>query len=69
VVALPVMGWRAVRDRDRGHRGVDRSARHLHSTIFFIIPNDFQMDLNLNWSKDGLLMVEHFQVKYGAYRE
>jgi hypothetical protein len=26
----------------------------------------FQTDLNLNWSKDGILMLEHFQIKYGV---
>jgi hypothetical protein len=31
---------------------------------FFNYLNIFQTDLNLNWSKDGLLLFEIFQIKY-----
>jgi hypothetical protein len=35
-----------------------------HSTVFYLF-NFFQTDLSLNQSKDGLPMLNFFEIKYG----
>jgi hypothetical protein len=47
----------------RGDRPVGQAAAQYH---FFIYSNIFQTYLNLNWSKDGLLLLKSFQINYGC---
>jgi hypothetical protein len=48
----------------RGGRALT-SGPALSTVPIFNYSNDFQMVSNLNWSKNDLLMLKNFQIKYG----
>jgi hypothetical protein len=49
--------------RVNGRGGADRWARTFYNTAFYLFKY-FQTFLNLNWSKDGLLVLKSFEIKY-----